>query len=577
MPRDTADAMTAATGLRLSLGQHAAQGAKPQMQDFHGALLPEGMQLALKGAVVALADGISSSRFSRAAAEMAVGAMLTDYYDTPESWTVQTSASRVISATNAWLHGQSRAVAPGDPDRGYVCTFSAMVLKGRSAHLFHIGDSRIARLSGDSLEPLTEDHRSGEMLARAMGVSPELRIDHRRVPLQVGDVFVLTTDGVHEHITGRDLRALLDRTEDLDAVAEELVAHALRRGSSDNLTAQILRVDALPEPGSAALGDEAARLPVPPLPKPGQEIDGFRILRALHHSARSHVFLAAAPDGARVALKIPASEIAEDPEARRRFLLEDWVARRVCSPHVLRAAPMPGPRSALYGVTDYVEGVTLRQWMTDHPKPSLDEVRSILQQVADGLRAMHRREMIHQDIRPENLLIDADGTLRIIDFGSVAVAGVEEATPGLMGEMPGTYQYTAPEYLSGDVVSWRSDMYALAVIGYEMLTGLLPYGSQVARIASRRDQMRLVYRSACDETSGVPGWVDAALERALHPDPLRRPDALSEFLADLRRPAPGWQAAHRRPLAARNPVRFWQAVSAILAALCLILAAQLGG
>lgn len=185
--------------------------------------------------------------------------------------------------------------------------------------------------------------------------------------------------------------------------------------------------------------------------------------------------------------------------------------------------------------------------------------------------------MIHQDIRPENLLIDTDGTLRIIDFGSVAVAGVEEATPGLMGEMPGTYQYTAPEYLSGDVVSWRSDMYALAVIGYEMLTGLFPYGSQVARIASRRDQMRLVYRSACDETSGVPGWVDAALERALHPDPLRRPDALSEFLADLRRPAPGWQAAHRRPLAARNPVRFWQAVSAILAALCLILAAQLGG
>ncbi|MBE9637889.1 bifunctional protein-serine/threonine kinase/phosphatase [Salipiger mangrovisoli] len=566
-----------APGLRLSIGQHARQGMKPQMQDFHGALLPEGTQLALKGAVVALADGISTSPHARAAAEMAVGALVTDYYDTPESWTVQTAAGRVIAATNAWLHGQSRAVAPGDPDRGFVCTLSAIVLKGREAHLFHVGDSRISRLAGDSLEPLTEDHVSGGMLSRAMGVAAELRLDHRRITLHAGDVFLLTTDGVHAHVTGRDLHAALARSTDLDAVAEHLVGLALQRGSRDNLTAQVLRIDALPTPGSAALGDEAAVLPVPPLPKPGQEIDGFRILRPLHHSARSHVFLAATPSGSKVALKIPASEIVEDPEARRRFLLEDWVARRIDSPHVLRAAPLPGPRSALYGVTEYVEAITLRQWMTDHPKPSLDEVRGIVTQVADGLRAIHRREMIHQDIRPENLLIDAGGTVRILDFGSVAVAGVEEATPGLMGAMPGTYQYTAPEYLSGDVVSWRSDMFALAVIAYEMLTGLLPYGTQVARIASRRDQMRLAYRSACDDKSAVPLWMDEALQRALHPDPVRRPDALSEFLASLRRPSPGWQAAHRRPLAARNPVRFWQAVSALLAALCLFLAAQLGG
>ncbi|MCA0938290.1 bifunctional protein-serine/threonine kinase/phosphatase [Salipiger pacificus] len=573
MPRDSA--MT--QSLHLSLGQHARQGRKPQMQDFHGALLPEGTQLALKGAVVALADGISSSPHARTAAEMAVGALVTDYYHTPESWTVQTAAGRVIAATNGWLHGQSRAVAAGDPDRGFVCTLSAMILKGSEAHLFHVGDSRISRLSGESLEPLTEDHVSGGMLSRAMGVSAELRLDHRRVALQAGDVFLLTTDGVHAHVTGRDLRAALDRATDLDAVAEHLVGLALQRGSSDNLTAQVLRIDALPEPGSAALGDEASVLPLPPLPRPGDEIDGFRILRALHHSPRSHVFLAAAPDGSKVALKIPASEIAESADARRRFLLEDWVARRIDSPHVLRPAPLPGPRSALYGVTEYVEGVTLRQWMTDNPTPSLDAVRGIITQVAGGLRALHRREMIHQDIRPENLLIDASGTVRIIDFGSVAVAGVEEATPGLMGEMPGTYQYTAPEYLSGDVVSWRSDMFALAVIAYEMLTGLLPYGTQVARIGSRRDQMRLAYRSACDDKSAVPLWMDEALARALHPDPLRRPDALSEFLTSLHRPSPGWQAAHRRPLAARNPIRFWQGVSAILALLCLFLAAQLGG
>lgn len=122
------------------------------------------------------------------------------------------------------------------------------------------------------------------------------------------------------------------------------------------------------------------------------------------------------------------------------------------------------------------------------------------------------------------------------------------------------------------MVSWRSDQFALAVIGYEMLTGRLPYGAQVARVRSRRDQQRLTCRPARDDETGVPDWMDAALRRALHPDPLRRYDALSEFLADLHRPGAGWQAGRHVPLAERNPVRFWQGVSTLLAVLCLVLA-----
>ncbi len=140
--------------------------------------------------------------------------------------------------------------------------------------------------------------------------------------------------------------------------------------------------------------------------------------------------------------------------------------------------------------------------------------------------------------------------------------------------MPGTYQYTAPEYMSGDIVGWRSDQYSLGVLAYEMLTGRLPYGANVARVQSRRDQMRLMYQPARDDDNGVPAWMDAALRRATHPDPLHRYDSLSECVADLRRPSTTYDASRHVPLAEKNPVRFWQSVSLGLAILCIILAVQ---
>ena len=573
MPKDT----DANTGL-VSLGQFSSAGHKPENQDFHGAILPEGPALLLKGITLAVADGISSSPVSAAAAETAVKSLLTDYYSTPDAWTVKTAASRVISATNAWLASQNSSV--GDINAGQVCTLTALILKGRTGHIFHVGDSRVSRLTGGALEPLTKDHRrtlgpGQSYLGRALGIDQSVEIDYRRIPLSVGDVFLLTTDGVHEFIDAQAVQQALTLPK-LDAAAAQLADVAKSRGSDDNLTVQIVRVDALPQ-SEAELDMDLTRLPIPPIPNAGDVIDGFRIIRPLAQSARSHVFLAADESGRKVALKIPASDMTQDPETLRRFVLEEWVARRVSSAHILRAADMSRPRRALYVITEYVAGKTLRQWMTDTPQPDLNAVRDIITQISAGLRALHRREMIHQDLRPENIIIDADGTVRIIDLGSAAVAGVEEAAPGLLGELPGTFQYTAPEYLSGDVVSWRSDQYALGAIAYEMLTGRLPYGTKVARIRSRRDQARLTYTSARHDTSGVPDWMDAALKRASHPDPLRRYDALSEFVADLKRPGSTYKADRHVPLAERNPVRFWQTVSLILALICVILAVQLAG
>src|SRR6266496_6817403 len=224
--------------LKISVGQHSDKGRKETNQDFHGVLIPAEPLLSLKGIAVVLADGISSSSVSRVASESAVKGFLTDYYCTSESWSVRTSAQRVLEATNSWLHSQTRRSQYSyDRDRGYVCTLSAMVLKSTTGHIFHVGDSRIYRLSGNSLEQLTNDHRvviSSEQsyLGRALGVNPQIEIDYQMLRVEKGDTFLLVTDGIYEHLGRRQIaKAIKDGSSDLDQAAKTIVEMAYELGS----------------------------------------------------------------------------------------------------------------------------------------------------------------------------------------------------------------------------------------------------------------------------------------------------------------------------------------------------------
>lgn len=567
--------------LTISVGQHSDKGRKETNQDFHGALIPEEPLLGLKGIAVALADGISSSSVSRIAAEWAIKGFLTDYYCTSESWSVKTSAQRVIAATNSWLHAQTRRSQHAyERDKGYVCTLSVLVLKSASAHLFHVGDSRIYRLAGHSLEQLTDDHRVGvsseqSYLARALGANPQIEIDYRVLPLARGDVFVLATDGVYEHVAPRFVAGTIAGSgEDLDRAARLIVEEALSKGSPDNLTIQIVRIDDLPEGDASEAFGQRSELPLPPLLEPRMLFDGYRIVRQLHGSSRSHIYLAVdTEDESRVVIKIPSIDLRGDPAYLRRFMLEEWVARRLDSAHVLKPRQQSRARNFLYVVTEFVDGQTLAQWMVDHPKPELEAVRGIVEQIARGLLAFHRKEMLHQDLRPANIMIDTTGTVKIIDFGSTRVSGVAEASAAAVAnEILGTAQYTAPEYFLGESGTPRSDIYSLGVIAYQMLTGRLPYGADMARAKTRAQQRKVAYVTALDEQRELPVWLDAALRKAVHPDPGKRYDELSEFVYDLRTPNRDLVAAQERtPLIQKNPLLFWKLCSFGLAVLALYL------
>lgn len=574
--------------LRVSLGQHSQAGAGHRVNaDFHGAVLPTGALLQSKGIVVALADGIGSSAVGHEASAAAVRSFLDDYYLTADSWSVRRSAQRVLQATNSWLHAQTmRSDARFDKDRGHVCTFSALVLKGREAHLLHVGDGRIHRLHARTLEPLTEDHRVQlssveSYLGRALGVNPRVEIDYRRWPVEVGDVYLLSTDGAHAGLSAAAVhQALAQHGDDLDAAARMLVAAASAASASastDDATLQILRVDALPELDAAGLQaglSAAPALPFAPPLGPRMRLDHYTIVRELHTSARSQVHLAIdETSGRQVALKTPSAELQQDRAQLDRFLLEEWVARRIDSAHVLKPCPAAPPRRHLYVAMEYVQGHTLRQWMTDHPRPPLASVRAIVAQVGKGLQAFHRKEMLHQDLRPENVMIDAVGTVKIIDFGATHVAGLAEAArqPGAQA-LVGTLQFSAPEYFIGGAGSARSELFSLAVLTYHLLTGALPYGLQVTRLRHAADLRRLRYTPLRHLRPDLPAWLDAVLHKALQPLPARRHEAVSEFLHDLHAPGPQFHQQRLPPLIERHPVRFWQATSVLLALLVLVLA-----
>lgn len=558
--------------LRLSIGQHSHRGAMEINQDFHGALVPAEPLLSRKGIAVALADGIGSSSVSHIASETAVANFLADYYCTSDAWSVKKSAQKVLFAANSWLHSQTRqSPFRYEKDKGYVCTFSALVFKSTTAHLFHVGDCRIHRLQGNTLEQLTQDHRlwiseHKSYLSRALGIEDRVDVDYQALPLQRGDVFVLTSDGVHETLAATAIAQLIHaHSDDLEQAAQQIVAAALAQGCRDNLTIQIVRVDDLPHPAAGEVSQQVTELPLPPPLEANRSFDGYRIRRELHISHRSHAWLAWDPDAqTQVVLKIPAMDCREDSTRLERLLMEEWVARRLNSPHLLKAAPPSRDKHFLYVAFEYVPGQTLAQWMRDNPNPPLETVRDLIEQIARGLRAFHRQDMLHQDLRPENIMIDEAGVVRIIDYGSARIEGIQEMQLDGQAPLLGTAQFTAPEYFLGQPAGANADLYSLGVIAYQLLSGKLPYGLDIVKCRTREQQHRLKYRSLLQDNPAVPLWVDEAIRKAVQPDPRRRYQALSEFVFDLRHPNPVFLKRTRPPLLERNPVRFWQGVSFLL-------------
>ncbi len=565
--------------LSITIGQYSDRGQKEENQDFYGTMMPEEPQLTSKGIAIAIADGVSSSLSGREAAESCVASFLSDYYSTPDSWTVKTSAHKILTAINSWLYskGQQNSDPSHNSACGMITTFTALVLKSTTGHIFHVGDTRVYRLQNKSLECLTTDHRrtisDNNYLSRAMGIDVHLEIDYRKIELEAGGMFVLTTDGVHDFISNREITEIILKNENLDDAAKEVVQFSLDKGSTDNITCQILRIETLPEKSADEAYNELTRLPFPPDLEPGMILDGYRIEREIHASKRTQVYKAVDTDTNNpVVIKTPSVNYEDEPTYIENFIREEWVGKRIHNSRVLKIYKQTRPRQFLYYVTEYIDGQTLRDWMNVHSRPDIKEVRLIIEQIATGLRAFHRLEMLHQDIKPENIMIDANGKVTVIDFGSTKIAGIAEiTTPIERINLLGTMNYTAPEYLLGEPGSNRSDIFSLGTITYELLTGKLPYGSALEKADIGRKPKNLCYQASDQYNPMIPAWMDRALKKAVSPDPERRYSLLSEFIHDLTHPNTEFMRYKRQPLLEQNPIAFWRGLAIAMVLLNCVL------
>ncbi len=551
--------------IRASVGFYSATGPRPDNQDFAGAVFGADLPEPRGDVVAAVADGIGSAKGGRVAAETAVRGFLDGMCELPETTEVQRSAARVLGALNSWMHAQGRR--DGNL-AGMGCTFTALVLRGRTAHVVHIGDTRAYRLSGHRLTCLTTDHvredargRSGT-LYRALGVEAEVRLEYAAQPMARHDRFLLCSDGLYGALTDDTIADMLrDRSAPADT-ARALVSSALQSGTSDNCTALVLDVIELPTAESAHIGAAILQLPIVPVPLGGETIDGF-VLKALLSDGRYSRLFGATDEieGGEVALKFPKPRVAEEAAHRAAFVREAWVGTRVSNPGLGRIIELPqGRQTCLYTVMPLYQGELLETRLARRPSLGLEEGRNIAIRLARAAAALHRDGIIHRDIKPDNVILESDGSLKLIDLGVVRVRGLEDAPSE---EIPGTRAYVAPEMLGGEPGNEATDIYALGVTLFRAFTGAFPYGNSDAVSPPTRDRPQELTALRPD----LPAWLQAALARAIATDPAQRFRDMSEFAAEMEAGPARAPTLTRRPLTLyeRAPLRFWQALAALLA------------
>lgn len=558
------------SGVKASVGFASETGPRKRNEDFAGAVFGLELPEPRRDVVAAIADGIGSAKGGRVAAETAVRGFLDGFCDLPETMEVRHAAARILNALNSWIHSQ------GHRDTrltGMGCTFTALVLRGRVAHVIHVGDTRAYRLSGDRLTCLTTDHvreggrgRSG-ILYRALGVETEVRLDYASQVVARHDRFLLCSDGVHGFLTDETIADILREHSASEDTARALLAAALESGSTDNCTALVLDVVDLPTVESADIGAAIMQLPLIPVPLGGETIDGF-VLKVLLSDGRYTRLFGAVDEveGGEVVLKFPKPQVAAVATYRAAFVREAWVGARVNSPWVGRTIELPpGRQTCLYTVMPLYQGELLETRLTRRPSLGLEEGRNIAIKLAWAVAALHRADIIHRDIKPDNVILERDGSLKLIDLGVVRVPGLEDSPPE---DIPGTPGYIAPEMFAGEPGNAATDIYALGVTMFRSFTGEFPYGNPDATGPPRRDRPRALSALRPD----LPSWLEAALGRAIAIDPAQRFRDMIEFAVEMQAGPARAPAAVRRPrtLYERAPLQFWQGVAALLALALLL-------
>ncbi len=561
--------------LKVSYGQSYLAQNQQSARASMAVACPKNSQLAIKGVAAVIADSTWRNVLAKQAGETSVKGFITDYYSTPDNWDIKTSAKRVLSALNGWLFAQNRSLTSGS----YISSMSALLLRGQQAHLFHMGDTLVYRLRGADCQLLNSEHTTFfggyRYPSRAMGMNPSLDIDYLNFKVRQGDLFLFTTQAVKGTLVPSDFVQLVGRfSEDLNQTCDEILKRAIekanRRGySSYNFCFQLLRVDQIPQEVAEGLGEAYTCLPVPAELQPGDEIDGYQVTKVLSRSATSRIYkvydAATATD---LVLKAPSPQIARKREFIAHFIMQQWVVERVSSPYVAKVVNLSRPRTQLYYLMEYVEGRTLEQWLKSNPQADFNVRVDLIEQITKAVRALHRREILHQNLNPKNIMVDQLGLIKLVDFAACGVAKMPDLPPlSTLARRVGLTAYSAPEYRLDQEPNERADQFSVAGLAFEVLTGQLPYAGQLEGLNSKVDFARLDYQPSFQINPSLPVWMDLPLRKALQLNPELRYRRLSEFIYDLKKPS---ASQLNQSVNTSKPLNFWKGLAGFLLLLLLL-------
>lgn len=542
--------------LEFKVGQSSLTGPRTRNEDYVGVVTPVSDQLSFKGALLAVADGVSGNAGGGEASEMTIRTVTSDYYATPDTWEPLTSLDKVLTAANRWLIAQASA---NSDMVGMATTLSLLVLRGQRYYFAHVGDTRIYLLRDGKLKQLTTDHvwdrpEMRHVLKRAVGLDRHLEVDFAEGALQVGDVFALMSDGVWDVLGEQNIHKALELYDSPQMICDHLTKSAIEKGSTDNSTAVAVRVTQLGEDTLSELLASGRHLSVPNKLAVGLIVDDFEVVEVLHESRASLLYKVRHVDTRQLfVLKTLQPVLATDVDSCNSLLNEEWLAKRVVSQYVPHVFPVSvEKRSKLYYVMSWHEGATLQHRLDSGHHFTVTGVAKLGVDLVRGIGALHRLNIVHRDIKPDNLHQATDQRLRILDLGVALSTGIGKIEAM---QNPGTPSYMAPELFEGQSATPQSDIYAAGVTLYHLLTRKYPYGEiepfQHPKFSEPIPPTR--YRP------DIPHWLENIILKAIARDVKLRFETAEEMLLALEYgELKTIMAPPRTPLIARARFVKWQ-------------------
>ena len=486
--------------MQLSFVAQSSVGPKRQKnEDLLAFWQPEGLEeRQQRGAIALAADGVGGLHHGDIASKMAVEIALSIFQKADPATVPRQILKQIFDSANLALYEAGMA----DPAKGRMATtLTACLFRDKEVWIGHVGDTRVYLVRQEDIHRLTDDHsytgvqlklhliseaearasHLRSMLTRSLGPEPVVRFDFKRLKLMSRDRIVQCTDGLYCFLNDGEISEGVDRLN-MDEICSYLISLAERRGTDDNLSVQVIQVDRLNEPRYETGLSFLKKQPKEEQPAHMNEIqvgdtldDRFWIESVISRSGMASIFRAMdLTTNKAVAVKVPHMQFESDSASFSRFQREAEIGKKLNHPNILRFIDVPN-QSRPYIVTEYLQGRTLSEVMTEvRPLPIPDAVQ-IASALCSALAHMHENKIVHRDMKPQNVMICDDGTVRIIDFGIAKASAMRRLTFTGFTPAMGTPDYMAPEQVKGRRGDERTDIYSLGAMLYEMTTGVVPF------------------------------------------------------------------------------------------------------